>query len=215
MRKAGPGQRPVQPCAQSGKSPGGVGQNPWPFPCQSSCHQAPTQRLQQGACLKEAQLYLSGWRVHSRGRAAWGPRHRTSSLSAQGPSSVPGPSGGRLLHPEIRSSHCNTCTSCIPQTSPAQPISPKSTRATGSVPGPGPAVSRLGHLEEDKFSVYRTFRVTKMGSEESALILEMGKKQIRAPIPEAKDSVPELSKEAHRAGSLGWQPHRRDHSQHF
>ena len=57
----------------------------------------------QGACLKEAQLYLSGWKVHSQGRAAWDPQCQTSS-STQGRSSVPGPSGGPLLHPETRSS---------------------------------------------------------------------------------------------------------------
>lgn len=39
--------------------------------------------LRQGACLKEAQLYLSGWKVHSQGRAAWDPQHQTSS-STQG-----------------------------------------------------------------------------------------------------------------------------------
>ena len=58
--------------------------------------------LQQGACLKEAQLYLSGWKVRSRGRASWHPPCRTSS-SAQGPSSVPGPSVGLPRHPETRS----------------------------------------------------------------------------------------------------------------
>lgn len=58
--------------------------------------------LQQGACLKEAQLYLSGWKVRSRGRASWHPPCRTSS-SAQGPSSVPGLSAGLPRHPETRS----------------------------------------------------------------------------------------------------------------
>lgn len=59
----------------------------------------------QGACLNEAQLYLSGWRVRSQPRAVWGPQDQTSS-STWGQSSEPGPSGGLpLLHPETRSMH--------------------------------------------------------------------------------------------------------------
>lgn len=57
---------------------------------------AQQQQQQQQACLKEAQCYLSGWKVHSPGRAAkWGPWDQTSS-SMQGPSSAPGLSGGLL-----------------------------------------------------------------------------------------------------------------------
>lgn len=70
----------------------------------------------QGACLKEAQLYLSGWKVHSRGRAAWDPQRQTSS-STQGRSSVPGPLGGLLRHPETRSSDVTV--------TPPRPSSPR------------------------------------------------------------------------------------------
>lgn len=113
-------------------------------PCRSSRRQAPDRGLQQGACLRGAQLYLSGWKAQSQGGAAWGPRHQTS-LSTRGPSSGPGPSGGLLLRPETRSSHCNTSTTSIPQTPPARPVSTKGSKAAGPVPGPDPAAGRLGH----------------------------------------------------------------------
>lgn len=144
MREAGLHRTPARPCTPRGKAFGGRGRSSRHAPCRSSGRQAPDRGLQQGACLREAQLYLSGWKAQSQGGAAWGPRHQTSS-STRGPSSGPGPSGGPLLRPETRSRHCNTSTTFIPQTPPARPVSTKDSKAAGPVLGPDPAVGRLGH----------------------------------------------------------------------
>lgn len=120
----------------------------------------------QGACLKEAQLYLSGWKVHSRGRAAWDPQRQTSS-STQGRSSVPGPLGGLLRHPETRSSDVTVTPPrpssprlLQPQSCPRSwPVSTKSTRPR--------CLARPAHKEDNSLSGRGTFGVTKtLGSED-------------------------------------------------
>lgn len=98
-----PRKKGMEPDAGSAPGNSGVsktdGQNACRFP---SILTNSAQGL-QGACLKEAQLYLSGWKVHSRGRAARDPQRQTSS-STQGRSSMPGPLGRLPRHPETRSS---------------------------------------------------------------------------------------------------------------
>lgn len=177
--------------------------------------------LQQGACLKEAQLYLSGWKVRSQGRAAWDPQHQTSSPT-QSRSSAPGPCGGLLLHPETRSSG-NTVTSLL-SSFPSPPPQSRAARAPCQPWPRAPGLSQsLGHRQlsgqvgslGNKLSGCRTFGVTKMGSDGSALILEMGKTHAgkdgcQTSNPHSTHLITKwhngLSKEAYTAGWLGWQP---------
>ena len=187
------------------------------------------QGLQQGACLKEAQLYLSGWKVHSRGRAAWDPQHQTSS-STRGRGSVPGPSGGLLLHPETRSRGITVTPLCLHSPGPSSSRQPRWFALLYREPRASPSCQAgLSHEQGDKLSGCRTLRMTTTGPEASVLILEMGrthtgKERVKHQTPLHDSSPPgrwqnglssPTVKRSLEGRSAQWQPRSRHQGHHL